>query len=91
MVIRSVFFVAFALCFSISSATKTCDRKPTGISSPKSTSSNPFRIVFKGNSEFYSPGKTYTGNISQYVYSLKSTSYGKFVFHKSQFISIGNK
>lgn len=63
MIIWNIVFVVFALTFSISSAVKTCDRKPAGISSPKSTSPNPFRIVFKGNSEFYSPGKTYTGDI----------------------------
>ncbi|XP_060858413.1 spondin-1 isoform X4 [Metopolophium dirhodum] len=60
MIIRSIFFAAFVLYFSISSAIKICDRKPTSISTPKSTNPHPFRIVFKGNIEYYTPGTTYT-------------------------------
>jgi len=62
MIIRSIFLAAFVLYFSISSAIKICDRKPTSISTPKSTNPHPFRIVFKGNIEYYTPGTTYTGN-----------------------------
>jgi len=62
MIIRSIFFVAFVLYFSISSAIKVCDRKPTSLTTPKSTNPHTFRVLFKGNVEFYTPGTTYTGN-----------------------------
>ncbi|XP_050438956.1 spondin-1 isoform X2 [Adelges cooleyi] len=42
------------------SAMKACDLRPNGITTPKSRSSHPFRIVFKGNTETYWPGTTYT-------------------------------
>ncbi|XP_050528675.1 spondin-1 isoform X2 [Daktulosphaira vitifoliae] len=42
------------------SALKTCDLRPNGITAPKSTNPHPFRIVFKGNTETYWPGTTYT-------------------------------
>lgn len=60
MIVRSIYFALFVLYFS--SAIKLCDRKPTSISTPKSTNPHPFRIFFKGNIEFYTPGTTYTGN-----------------------------
>lgn len=60
MIIRSIFFVAFVLYFSISSAIKVCDRKPTSLTTPKSTNPHTFRVFFKGNVEFYTPGTTYT-------------------------------
>lgn len=62
MIIRSIFFVAFVLYFSISLAIKVCDRKPTSLTTPKSTNPHTFRVTFKGNVEFYTPGTTYTGN-----------------------------
>jgi len=53
--------IAFGFSFATSSILKTCNRKPTGVLTPKSTNSHPFRIVFKGNVEYYVPGTTYTG------------------------------
>jgi len=53
--------IALGFSFVTPSTLKTCDRKPTGVLTPKSTNSHPFRIVFKGNVEFYVPGTTYTG------------------------------
>ncbi|VVC28842.1 Hypothetical protein CINCED_3A000467 [Cinara cedri] len=58
--IISIFFAIFGFSFAISPGIKTCDRKPAGISAPKSTNPHPFKIFFKGNSEFYVPGTTYT-------------------------------
>lgn len=59
---QSIFIVVFAYFFAMASVTKNCDRKPIGISTPKSINPHPFRITFKGNIEFYVPGTTYTGN-----------------------------
>ncbi|XP_025414677.1 spondin-1 isoform X3 [Sipha flava] len=60
MIIGSIILAAFAFSSSMSIAIKTCDRKPVGFLTPKSTNPHPFRVVFKGNSEFYTPGMTYT-------------------------------
>lgn len=62
MIIGSIIFAAFAFSFSISIAIKTCDRKPFGISTPKSTNLHSFKVEFKGNEKFYTPGMTYTSN-----------------------------
>lgn len=61
MIIVSILFVAFVFSPAISLGVKTCDRRPTEISTPKSTNPHPFRIVFKGNVDYYVPEYTYTG------------------------------
>lgn len=63
--------MVFAFSFAMSSIIKTCDRKPIGISTPKSTNPHPFRIVFKGNVDFYVPGTTYTGNSKTFIIIYK--------------------
>lgn len=63
MIINSAFFAIFAFYIASSTAIKTCDRRPTGISTPKSNNPHPFRVVLKGNRESYVHGFTYTGNI----------------------------
>lgn len=67
--IIAILFSVFGFSFAISSGIKTCDRKPTGISVPKSTNPHPFKIVFKGNSDFYVSGTTYTSNTINLIYN----------------------
>lgn len=63
MIIVSTFFVIFAFSLAISSVVKTCDRRPTEMLTPKSTNPHSFRVVFKGNADFYVPETTYTGKL----------------------------
>lgn len=63
MIIRSVFFVALIFFCTFSTAARTCDRKPAKLHHPKSSYPPPYRIVFKGNIDYYVPNRTYTGNI----------------------------
>jgi len=62
--------VIFAFSSAISSVAKSCDRRPTEISAPKSINPHPFRVVFKGNVDFYIPETTYTGKLKLNNYSL---------------------
>lgn len=61
MFIKCIIFALIAISITISSTNKKCDRRPSLTSGPKSSNSPPFRISFKGNSEFYLPKTTYTG------------------------------
>lgn len=63
MIVVITFFVTFAFSSGISSVTKSCDRRPTEISTPKSMNPHPFRIIFKGIVDLYVPETTYTGNL----------------------------
>lgn len=62
MIIKIIICIVIAFSLAISSTIKNCDRRPSLTSGPKSKNSPPFRITFKGNSEFYLPKTTYTGN-----------------------------